>query len=163
MMASESLSADAVRQLVETELSLRSRLRYVALLLGALTMTAVIGSLWLTEPVLPMRTRVAFGVMTGIGLSWAAFGVWVLTHRRPLLAPHGIVAGRMAVTFTAAFVLGSLLVGWQTGTRAPHAAAAFGGLMLVVAVVVLRRAHREFARLTERRRMLAREIGLATE
>ena len=44
-------SAAALQRLLDTELSLPSRLGYVALLLVALTMTAVITALWATEPV----------------------------------------------------------------------------------------------------------------
>jgi hypothetical protein len=155
------MNADEIRRLAERALSLRSRLGYVALLLAAMAMTAVIVSLWLTEPLLPWRTRVAFGAMTVIGLSWTGFALWVLTHRLPLLAPHGIVAGRMAVTFTGSFILGSLLVGWQTGGPAPYVAAALGIAMLTAAVMVLRRAHRRLAELTERRRVLEQDINLA--
>ena len=56
----------------------------VALLLVAAAMTAVVASLWLTEPTLPTRTAVACGVMTLMGLSWMVSSGWVLTTRRPL-------------------------------------------------------------------------------
>src|ERR671918_2584122 len=93
------ISASAWQRLADAELSVRSRLGYVALLLVALMMTSVIGALWMTEPVLPWRTQLAFGMMIVIGLSWVAFALWVLTHRRVLLARDSVVAGRMAVTF----------------------------------------------------------------
>ena len=103
-----------LRRLLDAELSLRSRLGYVALLLASAAMTAVIASLWLTEPTLPTRTAVAFAVLTLIGLSWIVFSGWVLTRRRPLFGRDGLVAGRMAVTFTAAFVVGR----WRSAIRA---------------------------------------------
>jgi len=56
--------------------------------------------------------------MIAAGLSWAAFALWVLARRRMLLARHGIVAGRMAVTFTALFLAGALAAGYETGGRA---------------------------------------------
>ena len=65
-----------VRRLLDAELSQASRLGYVALVLASLTMTVVVSSLWLTEPGLPTRTRVAFALMIIIGLSWTAFAVW---------------------------------------------------------------------------------------
>ena len=145
--------------LADAQLSLRGRLGYVALLLVALMMTGVIGSLWLTEPALPVRTQVGFAVMIAIGLSWVTFALWVLTHRQVLLAPHRIVAGRMAVTFTALFLMGALAVGYQTGGAAAYAAAAVGVVMLVGAVVILMGAHRRFARLMQRRETLERELG----
>jgi hypothetical protein len=114
--------------------------------------------LWLTEPSLPARTRIAFAVLILIGIFWFVFAGWVLTHRRILLARHRIVAGRMAVAFTAVFLLGALAVGYTTGGAAPYAAAALGGAMLAVAVFMLLRAHRALARLTERRDTLQHEL-----
>jgi hypothetical protein len=153
------MSAAALRHLADAELSLRSRLGYVALLLSSLTMTGVVAALWLTEPALPLRTHMGFAVMSAIGLSWVVFALWVLTHRRVLLARHRIVAGRMAVTFSLVFVIGALAVGYATGAAAAFAAAAVGVVMLTAAVVLLVRAHRTFARLAERRRALERELG----
>jgi hypothetical protein len=154
----DTLPAD-LRRLADAELSLPSRLGYVALLLAALTMTMVISALWLTEPQLPGRTTTAFAVMIAIGLSWTTFAVWVLTHKRILLAPHRIIAGRMAVAFSAVFALGALTVGFVYGLRGAFAAAGLGVLMTAVAVVGLVRAHQVFARLVERRETLARELG----
>ena len=148
-----------LHRLADAELSLPSRLGHVALLLGAITMTIIVSSLWLTEPQLPLRTRIAFAIMVAIGLSWAAFAVWVLTHRRILLARHRIVAGRLAVTFTAVFALGALGVGVATGRPEALSAAGLGTVMLVVAVALLIRAHREFSRLASRRDTLGRELG----
>jgi hypothetical protein len=158
-----SMPTAALRHLADVELSLRSRLGYVALLLAALSMTIVVAALWLTEPSLPLRTQLAFAVMTVIGAGWVLLAVWVLTHRRRLLARHGIVAGRMAVTFTSVFVLGALAVGFATGLAAPFFAATLGMVMLVGAVTVLIRAHRTFAHLTERRQTLERELGKDTK
>lgn len=155
-----AVSVEGLRRLAASELSLPSRRWHVALLLAALIMTSVIASLWLTEPVLPLRTQLAFGVMTAIGLSWMVFAGWVLARRRVLFAQDRVMAGRMAVTFTAVFTVGALAVGYTTGGRAPYAAAALGVVMLVAAVVVLMRAHRTFDRLNARRQTLQREIGV---
>jgi hypothetical protein len=144
--------------LLDTELSLRSRLGYVALLLAALMMTSVIASFWMTEPALPARTQVAFAAMVVIGLSWVGFALWVLTHRRVLLAPHSVVAGRMAVTCTGAFVIGALVLGYAEGSRGAFAAAAMGVGMLGAAAALLVRAHHRLDRLAERRRELDREL-----
>lgn len=152
-------SMAAVRQLADAELSVPSRLGHIALLLAAVGMTVLVASLWLTEPALPLRTHVAFGVMTAIGLSWNALAIWVLTTRRILFARHRIVAGRMAVTFTAAFTTGALAMAAATGAAAALAAAGTGVVMVAVAVVILRRAHRASARLMARRDMLERELA----
>src|SRR5687767_1074966 len=127
-------SPESVRRLLNAELSLASRLGYVGLALAAGMMTAVVGSLWMTEPSLPLRAQIGFGVMVGIGLSWVGFAVWVLTHRRPLLSAHRIVAGRMAVTFTSLFVLGTVALGMTTSAAAAYAATALGLAMLAGAL-----------------------------
>ncbi len=152
-------SAAALQRLLDTELSLPSRLGYVALLLVALTMTGVITALWATEPVLPLRAQVGFGLMVAIGVSWIIFAVWALTHRRILFARHQIVAGRMAVTFTTVFLLGTLVVGYSTGRPEAYKATAVGLVLVGLAVVVLVRAKRAFAHLVARRDALARELG----
>jgi hypothetical protein len=95
----------------------------------------------------------------GIGLSWVGFAVWVLTHRRPLLSAHRIVAGRMAVTFTSLFVLGTVALGMTTSAAAAYAATALGLAMLAGALAVLRHGHVTTARLRQRRAMLERELG----
>ena len=154
-----SAPGPAVRRLADAEFSFRSRLGYVALLLAALMMTAIVAALWMTEPALPLRTQLAFAAMTMIGLSWSAFALWVLTHRRVLLARHGIVAGRMAVTFSAAFLIGALAVGYASGARAAFAAAGLGAVMVCAGVAALVLAHRRFDRLSVRRRELEAEFG----
>ena len=152
-------SSESVRRLLNAELSSASRMGYVALGLAAAIMTAIVASLWMTEPSLPLRTHIAFGAMVGIGLSWVGFATWVLTHRRPLLADHRVVAGRMAVTFTSLFVIGAVALGFARGGSAPYAAAALGLAMLAIAIVLLVRAHRVSRRLRERRASLERELG----
>jgi hypothetical protein len=145
--------------LIDVELSAAARVGHVALLLGSSAMTVVIGSLWATEPSLPLRTHLAFGVMTLMGVAWVAYATWVLTTRRVLLGRHRVVAGRMAVTFTSVFVLGCLLVAATTGHPAGYAAAGLGVVMLSGAVLALGRARREVARLAARREEIERALG----
>ena len=155
-----AVSKEEMQRLVSAELSLRSRIGYTALLLVALAMTVAIASLWITEPALVLRTQIAFAVMTAIGLSWVGYAAWVLTHRRVLLAGHQILAARMAVTFSALFVAGFAAIGLSDPEqRAALLAAGFGVLWLVVAIGMLLRARKEFARLLERRRVLELELG----
>jgi hypothetical protein len=148
-----------LRRLVAAELSLTARLGYVLLLLAALTMTTIVTALWLTEPVLPVRARIAFAVLDVIGASWMVFALWVLTRRRALFARDSVIAGRMAVTFSSVFVVGALATGAVTGDRAPFAAAALGVVMVAVAAIQLSRANRAVARLRDRREALEREIA----
>jgi hypothetical protein len=151
------LAADALRQLVESELSMKARVGHVALLLVSLLVTIGIVSLWWTEPRLPARTHVAFGVMTFIGLSWSAFAIRVLTGRRILFARHRVMAGQMAVTFTSVFVIGALTLGYVMSSTAAYLAAVLGAVMLAAAAFILMRAHRALTRLDQRRQTLERQ------
>lgn len=145
------ITVEEMQRFVAGELSLRSRIAYTALLLAALGMTILAGSLWLTEPSLPVRTQIAFAAMVAIGLSWVAYASWVLTRKRVLLAGHRVIATRMAIAFSALFVLGSALIRQWPAT-------ALGAVMLVVAIAMLIGARRRFAQLTERRRELEQQL-----
>jgi hypothetical protein len=153
-----SLAGD-LRALTASELSLPSRAGHVALLLSSAAMTTVVIALLLTEPALPLRATIGLSVGAAIGLSWVAFAAWVLARRRVLLGRHRIVAARMAVTFTSVFVAGALLIGYTTSNAAALGAAAFGVVMLAVAVGMLVKATRAFAELSKRRAVLERELG----
>ena len=107
-MTTQNESMMVIRELAQGELSVKARLGYVALLLAAAGMTAVIVSLWLTESALPVRTHLAFGVLSAIGLSWVALATWALTSRRILFARDRFIASRMAVTFTSVFAIGAV-------------------------------------------------------
>jgi hypothetical protein len=155
-----SPTAADLQRLVAGELSPAGRMGHVALLLIALAVVGVIGSLWLTEPGLPQRTQVAFGALTIMGVGWVAFAWWVLTARRPLLAAHRLVAARMAVVFCAVFVAGSLLVSVVTpDVVAGRSAAAFGSVLCLIATVLRRRAGHRVNQLRSRRQQLERAIG----
>jgi hypothetical protein len=148
-------TVEEMQRMMNAELSTRARVGYTALLLAALGVAGAVGSLWITEPTLPARTHVAFGAIVAIGLSWVAYAAWVLTRRRVLLAGHSVIAGRMAVAFSALFAAGMLAVGMVP-------AAVFGGVMLGVAIAVLVRARRQFARLLERRQALEQSLAART-
>jgi hypothetical protein len=150
------LTPDALRHLLDAELSLRARMAHVGLLIVAGLGTAGLLSLWLTEPALPTRTHAAFAVLVAINLSWSIYALRVLTRRRVLFARHRITAGRMAVTFTSVFLAGAIAMGVTTGAAAAFLAAGLGVVMLAAAVAVLARAHRAYARLTARRLELER-------
>ena len=93
-MNSQNDSIANINRIAGGELSLKARLGYVALLLASSAMTTVIVSLWLTEQHLPLRAKLAFGVMSMIGAAWAALSVWALSTRRVLLARDRLIAGR---------------------------------------------------------------------
>ena len=149
----------ALGRITEETLSGRVRYGHVALLLAALGMSLVNAALLLTETALPTRTVVAFALMFVAGLCWVAYAMWVLRHRRSLLAHHRVIAGRMAVAFCGVFTFGTAWLGSAGGQPSMMMAAGLGGAMSVGAVVVLVRAHRHRARLLARRRELERALS----
>lgn len=150
-------SAADMQRALATELSLAARIGHTLLLLASLGVGAVTAALLLTEPGLPARTRAAFGVMTLIGLSWAAFAAWVLTRRRVLFARHRVIAGRLAVGFCALFTLGAAVVAPAGPPR--YSAVITGVTMLAVAVLLLLRARHRFEQLSAHRAELERQLA----
>ena len=134
-------SIETLQRLAREQFSLGVRLRYVALACLAAMATTVVASLLLTEPQLP-----------------PAFAVWVLRERRPLLARHRVVAGRMAVTFCATFAIGAGIAAMTTFAPAAFGAFATGVALVAAAVAMLVRANRRHAQLRERRDALERAL-----
>jgi hypothetical protein len=150
--------AASLARITAAELSPAARLGHVLLLLAAAAISIVIASLLATEPTLPLRTRLSFALMLAMGLSWIVYSTWALTHVRSLLANLRVVAGRMAVAFTAAFAFGALGLGIATGTTGFYLASGLGAGMLAIAIGLLVRAHRHLANLQARRRALESDI-----
>jgi hypothetical protein len=122
-------------------------------------LSVVIFSLWLTEPALPARTQLAFGLMSIIGVSWVVLASWALTARRPLFARDRVIAGRMAVAFTSLFVVGTGIAVAMGGGAAALGALGVGILMLGFAGWTLSSARHRFAVLAARRAELERTLG----
>ncbi|HEY0624328.1 hypothetical protein [Sphingomonas sp.] len=157
-----TLDADArnaAHRIAEAELSSAPRLAHGALLAVALTMTVVTASLGLTEPGLPPRTAIAFAVLTAIGLGWTGYAVWVLTQRRVLYARQRVIAGWLAVTFTSIFTLGAFTLGLAADLPAGLAAGGLGCMLMAAALLLLARARRRLAALTDRLRQLEAARG----
>ncbi|MET9224435.1 hypothetical protein [Lentzea sp. NPDC003310] len=104
------MTPEEVVKRLERPLSLRRRVGYVSVALAGLVGSGVIALLWATEPALPARTHVAFGVLVAIGLGWAAFGTWAVTRRAPLFARDRVVAGWLGVAAWAVFTLGAVVI-----------------------------------------------------
>ena len=158
-MNTQNESMVMVQKLARGELSVKARLGYVALLLASSAMTVVIVSLWLTEAVLPLRTHIAFGAMSAIGIAWGALSIWALATRRVLLARDRVIAGRMSVGFTALFLLGAIIAVLMTGKTAAFGAAAMGLVMFATALRVLAGARRRFAVLVAQRAELESQLA----
>ena len=157
-MTAQTDSLERIQAMARANLSLSARMGYVGLLLVSAAMTTVVISLWITEPSLPVRTQLAFGVMSLIGASWCALALWVLRARRPLFARDRLIAGRMAVTFTSLFAAAGLVSAVMLGSPAAYAAFASGVVMLAAAIAVFARARRRFAQLAARRQELERAL-----
>jgi hypothetical protein len=154
-------SESDVRAWIEGELSSRARFGYTIALLLDLIVGAVIASLLLTEPSLPARTRIAFGVMLAIAAAWAAFFGWTLTRRTLFPAYHRVVAARLAVAFTSVFALGALALALLAPDvrQTSLAAATAGGVMLAVAVIVFIRARSHHRALLARKEQLEQKVA----
>jgi len=149
-----------VQQRIARELNLPSRLAHTALLLVSLAGAASIASLLATEPELPARTAAAFRGFVALCLTWSAYAIWVLRRRRVLYATQLVVAARMGVTFSAAFVLASLWLGWSRRGDGPWWLAPLVGLvMLAVALRRLREGQATVATLSRRRDELLRRLA----
>lgn len=150
---------EALRRLLEQELSPGARLAYVGLLLLALAAGIVVASLWITEPSLPARTQVAFAVLLAIALSWCGFAIWALRHRRVLYARHRLVSARMATLFCSIFSAGAFVLAGSGGAPGAFLAGVLGLVMLALALLLLVRAHRYYDGLLRRRSELQRALG----
>jgi hypothetical protein len=142
---------DAVRRPVPEELeralaaevSLRSRMRHVAVGLAGGCGAALIAVLWVTEPhPLPGRTQAAFAALIAAGLAWAAFAGWVLSRRRPLFARDRVLGARLALAVSVGTCAAGTALAAARGTTAEILATALtGGVLIAAAGLLLARAH----------------------
>lgn len=145
---------DTARRIAAAELSPRSRVAHGVLLAVALAMTMIVAALWLTEPVLPLRARIALAVLTAIGATWTGYATWVLTRRRILFARQRVLAGWLALVFTTIFTAGAFTTGIASGAPAGFAAGILGLGLVTVSAVLLAQARRRLSTLQDRKRAL---------
>ena len=131
-------------------LSLPRRVGHLVAGFGGLVTAVVVALLWVTEPgELPVRTRIAFAAMIGIGMTWAGFAGWALA-RRPLFAVDRVIAAWLAVTFSALMTFGMVTIALtRASTAGALACAGLGAALTLVASTTLARAR------TYRRTLLA--------
>ncbi|MFI6602538.1 hypothetical protein ACIBHX_40325 [Nonomuraea sp. NPDC050536] len=130
----------------------RGRVGHVLALVSGLAGACVLGLLWLTEPALPFRTRMAFLALLVVCAFWAVYGGWSLI-RRPLLGLDRVVAGWAAVAVSVATTAGLTTIAASRGSGMPLAALV-GAAFLVVASALTIRAHLRRAALLRRKRDL---------
>lgn len=148
-----------LRELTEKMLSPMGRYAHVLLLVAAACMGLLVLALLLTEPALPLRTQAAFGVMLLIAASWVGYSAWTLTHRRPLMHAHRVVAGTLASAFSGLFAVAALTAAAMTHSQAALLAGGLGTLMLTIALALLIKARRQRRALLARRDALQRALG----
>lgn len=148
---------EAVKDFLRREASWERRRAYVWVLLAASMTTAVVVSLLLTEPNLPLRTRAAFAVLSLLGATWSGFAIWVLSRKSALFAVQRVWAGRLAVLGSSLFTAGAAAV-QMFGNVQAWPAVLFGLSMIAVALVVLSHGQREHQALLLLRASLEQEI-----
>ena len=150
-----------VQRLATTQLSVASRVGYTMLLAASLTIAAAIGSLWATEPALPMRTHLAFALIVGMAFTWVLFAAWVLTRRRALLGKDRVLSATIGLVFSAVATAGMLSAGYWGGAGRPaYLGGLVNGLLCAGAATLLVRARRQLAALSRRRWELERQLGV---
>ncbi|MDN3029583.1 transmembrane transport protein [Streptomyces sp. S.PB5] len=145
---------EQLERALAAEVSLRSRLRHVAVGLAGGCGAAVIAVLWATEPhALPPRTQAVFAGLIAIGLAWAVFAGWVLSRRRPLFARDRVLSARIALAATVVSALAGVALAAVRGSTADLVATAVGGVVCTAAAMLTlvraRRRRRELLRLRE--------------
>jgi membrane associated rhomboid family serine protease len=135
------------------EVSLPTRMRYVAVGLAGLCAAALITLLWATEPQpLPGRTQAAFAGLIAVGLAWAVLAAWTLAARRPLFARDRVLAARLALAATTlTTAVGTAVAAVRATGLVALATALAGGALAAVAAVLLARARRHRSELLRRR------------
>lgn len=149
--AAERGVPEQLERALATEVSLRSRMRHVAVGLAGGCGAGLIAVLWATEPdPLPAPTQLAFAGLIVIGLAWAGFAGWVLSRRRPLFARDRVLGARLALGATALTATAGTVMTAVRGTATEALATAGGGGVLTAAAVLV------LVRAQSRRRALLR-------
>ncbi|NUP20903.1 MAG: transmembrane transport protein [Streptomyces sp.] len=152
--AAERAVPEPLEHTLAMEVSLRSRLRHVAVGLAGGCGAAMIAVLWATEPhALPARTQAVFGGLIAIGLAWAAFAGWMLGWRRPLFARDRVLSALIALAATVVTALSGVALTAVRGSTADLTATAAGGAVFtaiaMLALVRARRRRRELLQLRD--------------
>jgi hypothetical protein len=147
-----TLSVDDMQKQMARELSLGSRLGHTALLVVSASVSALTASLWLTEAVAAAANTPRLRARSWRSDSPGRVRVVGLANRRVMLANQRVIASRMALAFTALFLIGAVLLRPRLGLGGILVSAAFFAVAGINVVV----ARRRFMRLAARRRSLER-------
>ncbi|TCC57985.1 hypothetical protein E0H73_26915 [Kribbella pittospori] len=105
------ISAEETIAGLQDALSLRRRVRSLVQLFGASAVVGLVGTLWLTEDGLPVRTHIGFAAVMIVGLLTIARAAQVLRRRGHLFARDRVIAGWIAVGSAAVLAIGLALAG----------------------------------------------------
>lgn len=131
---------------LSAKLSLRTRVRYLVVLLAAATVTVLTALLWWTEPDLPLRTELAFGAIVAVGAGWSAYAAVALRRCGRLFALDRLVAGWLTLLFALLATAGCGLLVLPRGGD-PAVLVIAGVVLLPVAGLILARAYADRRRL----------------
>ncbi|MFC8424681.1 transmembrane transport protein [Streptomyces sp. NPDC057236] len=135
--AAQRAVPEQLERALATEVSLRSRLRHVAVGLAGGCGAVMIAVLWATEPhAPPPRTQAVFAGLIAIGLAWAVFAGWVLSRRRPLFARDRVLSARIALAATVVTTLAGVVLAAVRGSTADLVATATGGVVFTAAAML---------------------------
>ncbi|MER6620919.1 transmembrane transport protein [Streptomyces sp. NPDC000931] len=135
--AAQRAVPEQLERVLATEVSLRSRLRHVAVGLAGGCGAAMIAVLWVTEPhAPPPHTQAVFAGLIAIGLAWAVFAGWVLNRRRPLFARDRVLSARIALAATVVTALAGVALAAVRGSTADLVATATGGVVFTAAAML---------------------------
>ncbi|GIH25885.1 hypothetical protein Aph01nite_41950 [Acrocarpospora phusangensis] len=152
------LSAAEMIERLEPALSPGRRARAVVALVAGLGGALFTTGLWWTEPgPLPGRTHLVFGLLTVICLAWAGYGGWLVTRRVPLFASDRVAAAWIALAACLSTSAAVAVIAGQRGSGL-GVSLVVGGLLVVVALTLLVRAHARRAALLRRKRELTGEV-----
>jgi hypothetical protein len=154
---------EAVMAMARTQVSFRSRMLHLGLLLLASGMCVTLASLLATEEGLPTRTLTALAGLLAINLAWAAYAAWVLTARRTLLFNHRVIAAWIALAAATAFTAGAAALGMASGATAASLAAGLGLALIALSATLLIRARRDLQALQRRRAQLEARLAEVEE
>jgi hypothetical protein len=142
---------EELERALAAEVSLRSRMRHIAVGLAGGCAATLIAVLWATEPdPLPARTQVAFAGLIAIGAAWAGLAGWVLSRRRPLFARDRVLGARLALGATVLTTIAGTALAAVRGATSDVLVTALGGVLFTAAAVLV------LVRAQSRRRELLR-------
>ena len=134
--------------LVRGELSSTRRWIYRCLLVAVSLLLALLSTLWATEPdPLPMRTHIAFGVISTIATGWIAVLTTILIARNCPSAIDRLATAWMATVASSAFCVGAVAIAVLRENWSAVGTVLCTGAAFVVASVLLLRstyAHRRY-------------------